>query len=90
MFTITATVTKISDTILLKGSGGNERKKICVGVETADSQTLFVDLLDSKMKSANNISVGDHVKVTFSLKGIKTVDGRMYNNIYCHEILKIE
>lgn len=89
MNTTKGTIFKISDRIPLKGKDNAAREKVLVGIETADEQTFFVDLIDNKIDKLAKLNLGDHVSVDFSFKGFTTVGGKSYNNLYCHNIEKL-
>lgn len=89
MIKIKGTIISISKEIELKAGDVKPMQKKFVGLETADGQKLFLDLINKRIDLLKNINVGDYVEVEFTFKGNDTALGRIYNNLFCHSLVKL-
>lgn len=86
-FKVTGRVDEIGDLIHTKKTGAPDLYKKVVTLVTSDDQVLYVDVINSRIKTltTQNISVGDIVVVEISFKGSQK-DKKKYNNIFCNSI----
>lgn len=86
-FTLEGKVTNISDLIHIERKGIPDLYKKMLTITTSDIQILFPEIRNKNLSKLNGIEVNDIVNITFTFQGSQR-DGKNYNNIYIHNIVK--
>lgn len=87
IFKVKGVIESVGDLIQMKKNKKNNFFKKVLTVKTADGQILYVDILNSRLKSLEdqNIQENSIVEIDFTFKGSEK-DGKKYNNIFCNNI----
>lgn len=86
---VKGTVTYIGETMHLKRETSKDMYKKVVCVETDDEQTLYVDVINKRLNQLDNIEEGDVVEVDILFRGVLK-NGKVHNNLFCSNIIKLK
>ena len=81
-------VTNILNPIFLRKKDKERIEKIQVGIETVEGERFYVDVINSRHK-IKDIAIGDKVLVEFAFRANDSIPGKVFNNLNCHSITKI-
>lgn len=88
--TLKGTVTEMTELIHIIRPRGKDFFKRMLTIETLDSQRLFAEIRNTKLRyiETENIQVNSLVEIEYSFEGSEK-SGKKYNNIYIHSIKKV-